>query len=174
MKTVCQLNDFFFTKLSINWVQSDKDEIVVASLASKFDYDVWVNPEDDHQYMMRFWTRFSEETAEKEALGHQIEIELYGNFTIDDSIDEKKRPLLVRQNGVSILLGIVRGQIASATGIFPGEKLVIPAIMPQDIVEQIESNKKAAKSVAKKKPSKRASSKKAARKKLAASKSGKG
>ncbi len=171
MKTVCQLNEFFFTKLSVNWVQSDKDEILIENLSSSFDYDVWVNPENTFQYMMRFWARFSEETPENEALGLQVEAELYGKFTIDESIDEIRRPLLIRQNGVSILVGILRGQVASTSGLFPGEKLVVPSIMPQDIVEKIESNKKAAK----KSPKRKAPTKKAAKpvrkKKSAAQKS---
>ncbi len=175
MTSVCQLNDYQFRKLDIQFVDTgEAKEIEIEHLTSKFDYDVWRNPDDSSVYMMRFSAEFHEESPQGERLGYQIETEIFGTFTLSDKVEASKRGTLIRQNGVSILLGIVRGQIGMNTGSFLGGKLLIPTLMPQDIVERIESNKKAVKSVAKKRPAKRASPKKTARKKLAASKKGKG
>lgn len=143
MNSVCQLDQFHFTKLSAEWRQGDQEEIHIANLSSSFDYNVWRNPKDERQFLMRFWTQFCEETADGERLGNQIEAEVYGRFTLDQSISTDKQDLLIRINGVSILLGIIRGQVASLTGVFPGNKLTIPSFMPQNIVELVEKTKRA-------------------------------
>lgn len=166
MSSVCQLKDYNFRKLVIEFVpQDNSDEIHVANLSSNFDYDVWRNPENTSEFLMRFWTRFQEETAKKERCGYQVEAEVYGNFTLSDSIEESKWQRLIRLNGVSILLGIIRAQIGMNTGSFIGQKLVIPTIMPQDIVERIEENKKQARKVTKKAAKKKLPAKNTARKK---------
>lgn len=159
MKTVCQLNDYNFTKLSIEWVPAGNgEEFVVNNLSTKFNYDVYTNPDDELEYLMRFRAIFHEETEENERLGYQIESEIYGNFTLDKSVTAEQRPLLIRQNGVSVLLGLIRAQIGTNTGSFYGSKLVIPTLMPQEIVTEVEKAKakakKAAKKVAKKRQAK--------------------
>lgn len=171
--TLCQLNDYNFTQLSIQWKPApDRDEFEVDNLVSKFDYSVWQNPENPLTHLMRFWASFNEETPEKENYGYQIEAEIFGNLTLSTEIPEEKRALYIRQNGVSILLGLMRAQIGMNTGSFVGGKLVIPTLMPNEIVKEVQAAKqrtkqteppkttsrKKAKSPAKKKPRKQSKS----------------
>ena len=45
--------------------------------------------------------------------------------------------------GMTILYGILRGEIANITGSFKGQKYIIPSIMVQDVVNDTEARKKA-------------------------------
>ncbi len=170
MNPVCQLNDYNFTKLSIEWVPAGNGgEFVINNLATRFSYDVYKNPDNELEYLMRFWAAFHEETEDKERVGYQITSEIFGNFTLDESVEEEQCPSLIRHNGVSILLGLLRAQIGINTGSFYGSKLIIPTIMPQEIVAEVEKIKANAQKTAKKKAVKRVA-KKVAKKRLAKSK----
>ncbi len=48
---------------------------------------------------------------------------------------------LVRFNGCTILYGILRGQLANITGSFPNRKLLLPTVMMEDVVKDIEREK---------------------------------
>ncbi len=157
--SLCQLNDYNFTKLSIQWKPApDRDDFEVDNLVSKFDYSVWQNHDNPLMHLMRFWASFSEETPDKENYGYQIEAEIFGNLTLSAEIPEEKRALYIRQNGVSILLGLMRAQIGMNTGSFIGGKLVIPTLMPNEIVKEVQATKQKSKQT---KPSKKTARKKA-------------
>ena len=144
MKTdsLCQLNDYYFTKLSITCNPAPGSKgFEVANLVSKFDYSIWQNPENPLMHLMRFWASFNEETPAKENFGYQIEAEIFGNLTLSAEIPEDKRPIYIRQNGVSILLGLMRAQIGMNTGCFIGGKLVIPTLMPNEIIKEVQAAK---------------------------------
>lgn len=168
--TLCQLNDYNFTKLSIRWNPApNSDDFEVDNLVSKFDYSIWQNNENPLMHLMRFWASFSEETPDKQNYGYQIKAEIFGNLTLSAEIPEEKRALFIRQNGVSILLGLMRAQIGMNTGSFIGGKLVIPTLMPQEIVKEVEAAKLTVKKqtpvsnkVQKKKPKAKPSGKKRA------------
>jgi len=164
MKTsLCQLNSYDFTKLSIRWVPSPTDEVIdIENIATGFTYDVWKNSQNELVYMMRFGANFSEETADDQRLGYQVSAEIFAELILSEEVPEDKRGLYIRQNGVSILLGIIRTQIAMNTGSFVGGKFVVPTLMPQDIVSEVEAAKKRARKTTKKVTKKAA--KKAARK----------
>ena len=151
MKTpICQLDDFYFTNLEVKWNET--------ALESKFDYDVFKKSDDSRHYMLRFQSAFVEKTKEDASVGFEIESTIVGLISFQEGTCEADCEQIVRLNGVALLWGVLRGQLAAMTGSFPGGKFSLPTIMPDEIVKMVEA-RKAEKSKAVKK--------KAAKKKLA-------
>ncbi len=90
---------------------------------------------------MDFRFKLQEQTADQKPLGFRLTVEIVGFFTIGDQIPPEKVELQTRVNGVSVLYGILRGLVANVTGSFPVGKLVLPTVMPQDIVNDVERRK---------------------------------
>ena len=158
----CNLDDFYFTELSVKWVEPESTA-TVDGLSSGFDYDVFRAREDDKRYMLRMRCSFQEKADNGRSVGFDVKVGLDGLLSFSDDVSEEDREKIVRYNGVALLYGVLRGQIASMTGSFPNGKLNLPTIMPQDIVNMVEG-KKSEQAKAKKKPARKAAKKKAAKK----------
>ncbi len=159
---ICNLDDFYFTELSVKWVEPESTA-TVDGLSSGFDYDVFRAREDNKRYMLRLRCSFQEKTESDRSVGFNVQVGLDGLLSFPDELSEEDREKIVRYNGVALLYGVLRGQIASMTGSFPNGKLNLPTIMPQDIVNMVEG-KKSEQTKGKKKPAKKSAKKKAAKK----------
>lgn len=138
----CTLDEFFMTRLEIQWVDPGSDGTVdVHSLNCGFDYDVFTSRDDGRQFMLKFRGTFREVDAEEKPVGYQVRSEITGFFKVSDEVPEEHRGGFIRGNGVSILYGILRGELAAATGSFPNGKLNLPTIMPKTIVDMVEKQK---------------------------------
>jgi len=140
----CQLEDFHMTRLHLDWVDpGPREEVNIEATNSRFDYDVFSNREHSRYFMMKFQAWFQQVDSNREKVGYQVECEIMGIFEISEEIPEERWPGFIRLNGLSILYGILRGQLANATGSFPNGKLLIPTIMPKDIIQMVEEQEKA-------------------------------
>ena len=146
MQLVCELEDFFFTQLNIEALNCDAESETRAARVS-FDYDLSTAVEDDHRVKMEM--SFSLNTATEDdqpCCPYAINAIIAGFFSFPQDLEDKQIAYLCRVNTMTILYGILRGQIASMTGSFPSGKFVLPAVMMQNVVTHIEERKQQAES----------------------------
>jgi preprotein translocase subunit SecB len=138
-KPPCQLEDFHFTRLAIEW--HEPREAGQVDLALSFDYDVGQHSTEKNRYRLAF--RFGAKSATPEPIGYEIDAEIVGFFTFPEDTEQRKMDLLIRLNGGTILYGLLRGQIANLTAQFPQRKFVLSTFMMRDIIEGVEADKAA-------------------------------
>lgn len=147
--SVCQLEDFHLTALSVQW--HDPKETGTYTVTNELDYDVGQHQTEKERY--RLTLRFMTGSKKPEPVGYSVAAEIVGFFRFPEGTEQSKMDYLVRVNGCTILYGILRGQIANVTGNFPHKKLILPTIMMRDIVLDVEKAK--AEKVQKAKPKKK-------------------
>jgi len=143
-QSVCELEQFFVGKLHLDFRSPPAKDMQVTQVRCNFDYGVGTHKSDPHRYRLTFRFDCHEATEDKTEVGNAVKAEISGFFRFPKSTDKKRMDLLIRLNGVSILYGILRGIVANATGVFPNGKFLLPTLMPQDIVKQVETEKAAA------------------------------
>lgn len=144
MSVQMQLDDFVLTRLNINWRPPTKPKVDIGELTSGFDYSVAVNAKDKARFKLDLRLKFSEVGKQQAEVGYVIEADLVGIFSFPEDSDQETRQKLVRVNGVNLLYSTFRGVLSGLTGVFPGGKLVLPTIMPMEIVKQVETRRMAA------------------------------
>ncbi len=145
------------TRVNLAW--HDPKESTTVDIAHEFDYDVHRNTQKENLFRLVF--RFALSPRTPVPVGYVLDSEIVGYFSFPDGTSEENMQALIRYNGCTILYGILRGQIASITGSFPHAKLVLPTVMMEEVVKDIELGKARipqAANVAKKMPSKAKSS----------------
>jgi hypothetical protein len=142
------------TRVNLAW--HDPKESTTVDIKHEFDYDVHRNTQKKNLFRLVF--RFGLSPRTPVPVGYVLDSEIVGYFSFPEGTSEENMQVLIRNNGCTILYGILRGQIASITGSFPHAKLVLPTVMMEEVVKDIEKSKagipKAA--IAKKKSSKKA------------------
>jgi hypothetical protein len=71
----------------------------------------------------------------------RLDFRMLGFFWFPPEVPDDRIPYLIRVNGCTILYGILRGVVASLTGMFPEGPLALPTIMMQEVVRDIEANR---------------------------------
>jgi preprotein translocase subunit SecB len=137
-----QLEDYALTRLNVAWRPPTKKKVSINSLRYDFDYDVGVHSDDDKRYKLDLRIRLSELGKEEAEVGYSIEADITGFFAFVPECDEPTREKLIRVNGFAMLYSTFRGLLGGITGTFPGGKLNLPAVMPQEIVQQIEDRRR--------------------------------
>jgi len=141
MKLICELNNFFLRYLEISG--ADKIEAAEISLHCAFDYDLFCNNQDDHKIRMILRVKVTPDMNEPDqTCPYEIKTEIEGFFTFSDELSNEQMGYLVRVNSATILYGILRGEIANITGSFPSGKFLLPTVMMQDVVKEIEERKR--------------------------------
>lgn len=166
-----QLDDYFLTRLHVDFAMPDDGKAEIENVAIDFDYDVLVNREDPLLFFLVLRIFVAEETEDEERVGHRIDCEINGNFRMPEEIPEEQREAMRRINGVSILYSTLRGIVGGVTGSFPDGLFCLPTIMPQDVVRRVEERKERERAATKKATAKRATKKTPAKRKRAAKKS---
>jgi preprotein translocase subunit SecB len=134
---VCQLDDFHFTRLAVQW--HNLKEPGKYEVNYSFDYNIGQHKTDKNRYRLAF--RVGAKSDTPEPVGYHLDTEIVGFFRFPDGTEQKKMDFLIRVNGCSVLYGILRGQVASLTGSFPQKKLVLPTLMMKEIIEGVEHQK---------------------------------
>ena len=134
---VCHLEEFFMTRLNLAW--HDPKETTTVSIEHKFDYDVHRNTQQKNLFRLVF--RFGLSSQTPAPVGYALDSEIIGYFRFPDEATEENMQTLIRFNGCTILYGILRGQIANISGSFPNAKLVLPTVMMEEVVRNIEKRK---------------------------------
>lgn len=142
MSAVIQLTDFHISALQMEFIEpaTDGDVEIVAS-KSGFDYTVSKKRDHDLSYRMKLIFRFQEVDTNDKPIGCKLKIAIIGFFQFPEETDEENRAKLIRLNGVSILYGILRGVVGTVSGLQPGGRITLPAIMPNEIVAMVEAGK---------------------------------
>lgn len=136
---VCQLDEFFLTRLRVDWVEPPKN--TKTQLRFGFDYTVGRHKDDPCRYRLQF--RVTARSNEAQTVGLALDTEIVGFFTLPKDMDPDKREYQIRVNGCTLLYGILRGQLATVTGSFPGGKFILPTFMMQDVVADVEKRRAA-------------------------------
>ena len=140
MNAVCELDDFFIRNLEINGI--DRIEAAAIAITGGFDYDLFCHDKNCRQIRMVFRAFFGpDKDVEPRTCPYEIKATIEGFFTFKDDLNDKQMAYLVRVNSASILYGILRGEIANITGSFPAGKFLLPTVMMQDVVKEIEERK---------------------------------
>ncbi len=143
MTPVIHLADFHVSSLHLTYVEpsSGTDGHIVGT-KSGFDYDIAKKHDSNVSYRLKLIHNFQEFDAEDKPLGCKLKVTITGFFEFPEDSEDESRDALIRLNGVSILYGILRGVVATVSGLQPGGKITLPAIMPQEIVRMVEDGKK--------------------------------
>ena len=140
MNLVCDLNEFFIRDLQINGIDAINAESL--SMTYGIDYDLSCKNEDCHEIRMVLRFRLEPDKAEEvRTCPYEIKATIEGFFTFSKDLDYKQMAYLVRVNSATILYGILRGEVANVTGSFPAGKFLLPTVMMQDVVKEIEERK---------------------------------
>ena len=154
MSEILSLENFFMTRLSIDWHAPDKPlaEPDAIKTIYNIDYDVRRRKDDEHLFALTMRFTLIAKKGRK-PIGYEINTEITGLFRFPEGTDETTMQKFIRLNGTFILYGILRGEVAIFTGSFPKGKFILPAVNMQEIVAQAEAQKKTSKkgSTAKKK-----------------------
>ncbi len=143
MNTQLQLEDYYLTKLHIDWRAPSKTEVRVVEIQTGIDYDVAVHTKEKNRYKLDLRISLNEIGKEEKDVGYIVVAEIVGLFSFHEDSDKNTREKLIRINGVSILYSTFRGILGGMTGMFQGRRLALPTIMPNEVVQRVEENKKA-------------------------------
>lgn len=138
---ILQLEDYFLTRLNLDFIFPNEIEDEVESNSLEFDYDVLTHPDDPLRRMLTLRVGVSQVAKDDSKMAYQVECEINGQFRIPEEIKKDQREGLLRINGVSILYSTLRGIIGNLSGSFPEGRLCLPTILPQDVVKHIEKSK---------------------------------
>lgn len=127
-------------KMVVEWLEPANTE--EESISFGFDYDLACHPETPHliKMVMRFWLGQANDD-EAPRCPYSLLTEMEGIFSFPEDIDEKQMAYLCRVNSMTILYGILRGEVANVTGSFPGGKYILPTVMIPEVVDSIEKRK---------------------------------
>lgn len=148
MSTILQLENYFLTRLRMHFHFPENGEGQVQNLRLDFDYDALQHSEEPLRRLLRLRVALSERGPNDQKIGHDIECEINGQFLMPENLEPAQQEGLLRVNGLSILYSTLRGILGNITGSFPGEKLCLPTVLPQDVVASIEARKQKAASSA--------------------------
>ena len=150
------LDKCYLAKLHIDFVLPEGVHAAEVKMTeSAFDYVIASHKEDPRRKMLRLKSMWQELDANKQKAGYTIECEIVGFFSFTEDTPKGREEAVIRMNGVSQLYGVLRGIVATATGVCVGGCFHLPSIMPQDIVEQVESRNAAPQPTAERRPNQR-------------------
>lgn len=125
------------TRVNVAWHEpSQPGSIEIDYL---FDYDVSRHTTEKNRFRLAF--RVGVKSKTPAPVDYSLDCEIVGFFRFPEDTTEESMQRLIRFNGCTILYGILRGQLANITGSFPRQKLILPTVMMEDVVNDIEQEK---------------------------------
>lgn len=144
MRSTCEIEDFDLLKLNIEFLTegtlNDEGE---GEVGLEFGYRVERHKIEPNRYKFFLRVNATELGSDEKPLGISLQSEIVGFLLLPAELSEEDQYKNIRLQGVNLLYGVLRGLVSSATGSFPNGKFVLPTIMPNDVVETIESKKTA-------------------------------
>lgn len=141
MSLTVQLEEFFVTRLRIDWHQPlPEAEAEALSGEMDVDYKVMRHKEEKNRYQMQLSVSAGPRKEAAKA-GWVVDARVEGYFVFPDGLERELMEMAIRLNGGIILYGILRGQVAAATGSFPAGKFVLPTIAMQDVIARKEGRR---------------------------------
>jgi len=145
MPDILKLEEFQLTDLLVRWHEEgnegrEESERLIADGECGLSYEVFRQKENPCLFALEMRFQFTPGEGRPKA-GYEIDATIEGFFTFPEGMPEDNMQTLIRLNGLTILYGILRGEVASVTGLFQGGRFVLPAVYMPDIIESIESQK---------------------------------
>lgn len=134
---VCHLDEFFMTRVNVAWHEPSQPGSV--DIDFLFDYDVARHATEKNRF--RLALRLGVKSKTPTQVDYSLDCEIVGFFRFPEDSSDETMQRLIRFNGCTILYGILRGQLANITGSFPRQKLTLPTVMMEDVVNEIEREK---------------------------------
>jgi preprotein translocase subunit SecB len=142
--SILQLEDYFLTRLHVDFNFPKEEEVHVEELSIDFDYESLTHQDDPLRRLLTLRIRAGELTGDGEQVAHQFECEINGQFRIPEHIPKEHHEGLVCINGTSILYSTLRGIIGNLSGSFPSGRLCLPTINPEEVVKRVQKAKSSA------------------------------
>jgi preprotein translocase subunit SecB len=134
---VCHLDEFFMTRVNVAWHEPTQPGSI--DIDYLFDYDVARHTTEKQRFRLAF--RLASKSKTATPVDYSLDCEIVGFFRFPEDATEETMQSLVRLNGCTILYGILRGQLSNITGSFPHRKMVLPTVMMEEVVKDIEREK---------------------------------
>jgi preprotein translocase subunit SecB len=134
---VCHLDEFFMTRVNVAWHEPSQPGSV--DIDFLFDYDVAKHTTEKNRFRLAF--RLGVKSKTPMPVEYSLDCEIVGFFHFPQETTDDAMQRLIRLNGCTILYGVLRGQLANITGSFPRQKLILPTVMMEDVVNDIEREK---------------------------------
>lgn len=125
------------TRVNVAWHEPSQPGNV--EIDYLFDYDVARHATEKTRFRLAF--RVGVKSKTPAPVDYSLDCEIVGFFRFPEDSTEESMQRLIRFNGCTILYGILRGQLANITGSFPRQKLILPTVMMEDVVNNIEQEK---------------------------------
>lgn len=125
------------TRVNVAWHEPSEPGSVEIDFL--FDYDVARHATEKKRFRLAF--RVGVKSKSPAPVDYSLDCEIVGFFSFPEDTAEETMQRLIRLNGCTILYGILRGQLANITGSFPRQKLILPTVMMEDVVNDIEREK---------------------------------
>ncbi len=139
MKGVLRLNASIFSKLHIDFIPGEKwDNADIFPCNQTIDYDLKRHIQNPRDFCLTL--KYKQSPHEKKQ-GYLIDAELSGYFEFPEEYTEEEMQGTIRVNGLTILYGILRGQLAIYTASFPLNAIMLSTVSMYEVVNQIEKNR---------------------------------
>jgi preprotein translocase subunit SecB len=125
------------TRVNIAWHEPSQPGSV--EIDYLFDYDVARHAIEKNRFRLAF--RVGVKSKTPAPVDYSLDCEIVGFFHFPENTKDDDMQRLIRLNGCTLLYGILRGQLANITGSFPRQKLILPTVMMEDVVNNIEQEK---------------------------------
>ena len=125
------LNNFFYKKLNVRWI--DGVCCNETPYGMSFSFDLRTKKDNPNNILLTLGIKVMP-TEKFQGIGIDAKIE--GFFSIDDAIDDSRKNFYSIVNSATILYGIFRGQLNLLTSSFPCERFILPTVMMKDEVEK--------------------------------------
>lgn len=125
------------TRVNVAWHEPSQPGNV--DIDFLFDYDVARHATEKNRFRLAF--RLGVKSKSTVPVDYSLDSEIVGFFRFPEDATDESMQRLIRLNGCTILYGILRGQLANITGSFPRQKLILPTVMMEDVVNDIEREK---------------------------------
>jgi len=128
-----QLDEFFLTRLQLNWCSGKHQDDVPYKLV--FDYELGRHNDEPKRFRLTLQVSMQVDQGYR---GLSIDAEILGFFSFPADTEENDMQYLVRVNGATILYGLLRGQVAMVSGSFPHGKLNMPPVIMCDVLREVD------------------------------------
>lgn len=137
MSNILHLENFVMRRLNILW--HDMGSIQTVSMTTEISYELFRDPDNDNRYRLDLKVRIFPKGKVKH--GYEIETLITGIFVVPELDDYTGVDFSLRVNGATILYGILRGEIATVTGSFPGHKYLLETVNMKQLVTDTENRR---------------------------------
>lgn len=142
MSDILRLHSFKMLRLSLSEDPFAQDAQQVRPKLD-VDFNIMRNNTDPDRFLMILTLSGGSGTETAAARGLCYEVTGGAEFELPSIVEPEKRGMIIAINGGAILYGLIRGQVAMATGSFPSGSLLLPTIdWKQKVHEIIERKSK--------------------------------